>query len=166
MSWADNCQRLMKFAHEQSLSRSTYYQSTYQIWWKSIEIYSSYCPESKIQLYCGQITLSKIDSLSISNLKADLHNINAIHIPSLVKIHWYLLKLLSRNENSDMSQTDNCQKLMKLAHQQSPTRSSQYQCTQCLVKIHWYLLKLSSRNENMIVLHVDNSCQKLMKFVH
>ena len=76
-------------------------QCTYQIWWKTIEIYWSYCPESKIWMYCKHITKSKIDYLPISNLKADLHNINAMHIPSLVKIHWYVLKLSSRNENTD-----------------------------------------------------------------
>ena len=41
------------------------YKYTYQIWWQSIEIYSSYCPESKRQ------------NLPIINPKADLHNINA-----------------------------------------------------------------------------------------
>ena len=48
-----------------------------------------------------------MDYLPISNVKADLHIINAVHIPSLVKIHWYLVKLSSRNENTDMSQADN-----------------------------------------------------------
>ena len=109
--------------------QSPQYQCTYQIWWKTIEIYSSYCPGSKIWMYCGQITQSKIENLPISNLKADLHNINAMHIPSLMKNHWYILKLSSRNENMDMLRTDNCQKLTKFAHQQSQTRSSQYQCT-------------------------------------
>ena len=41
---------------EQTQSRSPQYQCTHQIWWKSTEIY---CPESKIQMCCGQITLSK-----------------------------------------------------------------------------------------------------------
>ena len=30
MSWADNCQKLMKFAHELSKSSSPQYQCTYQ----------------------------------------------------------------------------------------------------------------------------------------
>ena len=34
-----------------------------------------------------QTDKSKIDDLPISNLKASLHNINAMHIPSLVKIN-------------------------------------------------------------------------------
>ena len=64
----------------------------------------SYCPESKVWMYCGQI---KMDNLPISNLEADLHKINAMHILSLVKIYWYLLKLSSRNENTDMSRAYN-----------------------------------------------------------
>ena len=41
------------------------------------EIYSSYCPESKLQIYCGQITVKTGRNLRISNPKADLHNIIA-----------------------------------------------------------------------------------------
>ena len=38
-----------------------------------------------------------------------------MHIPSLVKIHWNLLKLLSGNENMDEWQAKNlCQKLKNL----------------------------------------------------
>ena len=54
------CQNLTTFANERSQSRSPQYKCTYQIWWKSTEIYSSYCPESKIRMNYGQITLSKI----------------------------------------------------------------------------------------------------------
>ena len=75
------CQKLTKFTNEQSQSRSSQYQCIYLIrWksteiyssycpeskirmWKSTEIYSSYCPESKIRMYCGQITLSKMDEI-------------------------------------------------------------------------------------------------------
>ena len=49
-----------------------------------------------------------------------------MYILSLVKIHWRLLKLSSRNENMGMSRAEN---LTKFAHQQSQTRSPQYQCT-------------------------------------
>ena len=34
------CQKLMKFAHKQSKTRSPQYQCIYQVWWKSIDIYS------------------------------------------------------------------------------------------------------------------------------
>ena len=38
-----------------------------------------------------------------------------MHIPSLVQIHWKLLKLSSENENMDMWQAVNPKKLMKFA---------------------------------------------------
>ena len=53
----------MNFANEQSKTKSPQYQCTYQIWWKSIVVYSSYCHETKIWMCCGQITLSKIDEM-------------------------------------------------------------------------------------------------------
>ena len=37
----------MKFAHEQSQTISPQYQCTHQVWWKSIDVYSSYHPETK-----------------------------------------------------------------------------------------------------------------------
>ena len=55
-----------------------------------------------------------------------------------------------------MSQADNCQKLTKFAHQQSQTRSPQYQCIPNLVKIHWHLFKLLSENKNMDMSRADN----------
>ena len=53
----------------------------------------------------GQITLSKIDEICTLAIQNQIFSIS-MHIPSLVKIHWYLLKLSSRNEKSDMSQAD------------------------------------------------------------
>ena len=47
---------------------------TYQVWWKSIDVYSSYHPETKIWVCLGQITWL---NLPISNPKPNLHNINA-----------------------------------------------------------------------------------------
>ena len=71
---------------------------------KSLDIYSSYCPKNK------NMDVSLADNsgrwnLPISNPKPDLHN--TMHIPSLVKIHWRLLKLSSGNENMGMSRADN-----------------------------------------------------------
>ena len=73
---------------------------------KSIEIYSSYCPETKIRMYCGQTTPSKNGRNSTVAIPKQKSTIT-MHIPSLVKIHLYLLKLSSRNENMDLSQADN-----------------------------------------------------------
>ena len=52
--------KLTKFAHYQTQTRSAQYQFTHQVWWKPIEIYSSYCPETKIRMCSGQITLPKL----------------------------------------------------------------------------------------------------------
>ena len=59
---------------------------TYQVWRKSIDVYSSYLPEMKIWACLGQITPSKsgeICPLAIPNQIS----IISIHIPNLVKIH-------------------------------------------------------------------------------
>ena len=95
---ADNCQKLTKSANEQSQTRSQQYQCTYQIWWKFIDIYSNYCPETKMQMGCGQIALSKIDEICPIAIPNQTF-ITSMHNPSLVKILWNLLKLLSENEN-------------------------------------------------------------------
>ena len=58
---ADNsCQKLRKFAHKQSQARSQQYQCKCQGWWKSIDIYSSYRLETKIQM-CGGWTFGRAD---------------------------------------------------------------------------------------------------------
>ena len=79
MSRSDNSvKNWKKFAHYQSQTRSPQYQCTYQVRWKSIDVYSSYHPETKIWACLRQITPSKIDEICpISNPKPDLHNINA-----------------------------------------------------------------------------------------
>ena len=78
-------------------------------------------------MYCGQITLSKMDE----NLPISKMSTLSIHIPSLVKIHWYLLKLnVQKWKYGCVTGRQHCQKLMKFAHQQSQSRSPQYRCTQ------------------------------------
>ena len=62
-----------------------------------------------------------------------------MHIASLVKIPFYLLKLSSENENMGVSRADNIPYQISLM--------SIYIAS--LVKIPCYLLKLSSGNENM-----------------
>ena len=44
-----------------------------------------------------------------------------MHIPNLVKIHWYLLKLLFWKENMDVSQSDNSVKLIVLGFKDTST---------------------------------------------
>ena len=72
-----------------------------QVWWQSIDIYSSYHAETKIWMCGEQVTLLNIYEicpLAIPNQTSTI----PMHIPSLVKIDWYLLKLFSGKENMDM----------------------------------------------------------------
>ena len=79
---------------------------TYQVWWKSIDIYWSYHPEMKVQTCRGQTTQSKIDEICPSAIPNQVSTI-PMHIPSKVKIRWHLLKLSSGNENTDVFRADN-----------------------------------------------------------
>ena len=65
----------------------------------------SNCPESKIQMYCGQIILSKIRNLPFSNLKEDLHDINAYTIFGENPL--IFTKVIVRNKNTDVLRADN-----------------------------------------------------------
>ena len=60
----------------------------------------------KIWMSGGQITQSKVDEICPLAIPNQISTIS-MHIPSLVKIHWHLLKLLFRNENTDVWQADN-----------------------------------------------------------
>ena len=95
-------------------NQSPQYQCTYQIWWKSIEIYSSYCPETKIWMCCRQITVKNWQNLPISSSKADLQNIKA-HT-EFGENPLIFTKLSSWNENTDVSRANNCQKSTKVFH--------------------------------------------------
>ena len=69
----------------------------YQVWLKSLAIYSSYRLETKIKACLRHVTrlkYAKIFPLANPNQNATI----SMHIPSLVKIHWCLLKLSSRNQ--------------------------------------------------------------------
>ena len=74
MSWADNS---VKSWWNLPFSNPIPDQCTYQVWWKSIKIYSSYCLVTKIPMSGGQMTVKKWQNLRICNPKPDLHNINA-----------------------------------------------------------------------------------------
>ena len=80
--------KLMKLTHLLSQTRSLQYQCTHQVWWKSIDIYWSYHPETKNQTCRGQITLSNIDEICPLAIPDQISTIS-MHIPSLVKIHWH-----------------------------------------------------------------------------
>ena len=106
---ADNCQKWTNSAQNQSQCRSLQYQCAYQIWWKSIKVYSSNCIESKMHMYCGHIILSEINSLQSLAIPMQIFTMS-VHIPSLVKSHGYLLKLSSRIDNTDVLRTENAVK--------------------------------------------------------
>ena len=158
MSRADNCQKLMKFAHVQFPKQIT---TTSMHISNLVKIHSDLlklCPQRKLQMYCGQITLSKMDDLPISNLKADLYNINAMHIPSLVKLYSHLLKLSSRNENTDMSGADNTvENWQNLPISNPKLGIYNINAHTKFGEIHWHLLKLSSGNENCDIFRADIS---------
>ena len=62
--------------------------------------------KKKIWVCCGQITLLRIDKICPLAIPNHISTIS-MHILSLVKIHWYLLKLSPGNENMDVLQADN-----------------------------------------------------------
>ena len=64
---------------------------------KSIDVYSSYHPDTKIWACLGQITPSKFNKICPLAIPNQFSTIS-MHIPHLVKIHWCLLKLSSGNE--------------------------------------------------------------------
>ena len=107
MLLADNSVRIDKICQgaspKQIFTISMHLSNLVKIHW---DFYSSYCPESKIWMYCGQITMSKFDKLCPLEIPKQMSTIS-MHIPSLVKIFWYLLKLLYRNQNTDVPQADN-----------------------------------------------------------
>ena len=78
----------------------------YQVWLKSLDIYSSFRPENKKRACLGQITPSKFDEICLLAILNQISTIS-MHILSLVKIHWCILKLSSVNENMGMSRADN-----------------------------------------------------------
>ena len=71
-------------------------------------------------MYCGQITLSKMDEILPLAIPKQMSTIS-MQIPTLVAIHWYLLKLLSRYENTIVSRADNSVKNWQTLPISNPT---------------------------------------------
>ena len=103
----------------------------------------------KIRTCRGQIFLSKIDEICSWAIPNQVSTIS-MHTPSLVKIRWYLLKLSSGNENTDVSRADNSVKNWRNLpiNNPKPDLHNINAHTQ-FNEIYWHLLKLSSGNENM-----------------
>ena len=78
-------------------------------------IVTRYRPETKLWAWLGQITPSKFDENCPLAISKQIFTIRAMHIQSLVKILWCLLKLSSRNgyENMDVSRADNSVKIWR-----------------------------------------------------
>ena len=96
---------------------------------------------------CRQITLSKTDEICQSAIPKKIST-TSVHITSLVKIHWHLLKLLVGKENMDMLRVGNPFKNWLNLPLAIPNQISTVSIlTQSLVKTHWHLLKLSSGNK-------------------
>ena len=95
----------------------------------------------------GQITLSNTDQICSSAIPNQI-SLPSMHVPSLVKILWYLHKLSSGNENMGVSWADNSVKIWRNFPLAIPNQISTISMPiPSLVKIHWCLLKLSSGNE-------------------
>ena len=76
--------------------------NVHTIWWKSTDINSNYHPETKMRTRGWQITQSKTNEICPLAIPNQTSTISMhIHVPSFVKIHWHLLKLLSKNKNMD-----------------------------------------------------------------
>ena len=112
-----------------------------QVWWKSIDIYSNIRENWCVS---WQITLSKIDKVCPLAIPNQIPTIS-MHIPSLVKIHWYLLKykkILICLWQITLSKID---KVCPLAiPNQIPTISMHIPS---LAKIHWYLLVIIQKQK-------------------
>ena len=92
---------------------------------------------------CGQRTLSKIDEIYPLAIPKQIFTIS-VHIPSLVKIHWYLLNFFIRKWKYRHIAGRWLSKIDKLC----PSAIRNQICTismhiPSLTKIHWHLLKLS-----------------------
>ena len=78
----------------------------YQVCLKSLDINWSYRSEKKVWTSIRQITPSKFDEIRPLAIPNQISTIS-MHTPSLVKIHWCLLKLSSGNEiRTDVKLTD------------------------------------------------------------
>ena len=90
-----------------------------------------------------QITLSNIDEICPSAIPNKI-SFKSMHVPSLVKIPWHLLKLPSGNENMSITPSK-FDEICPLAIPNQISKISMH--IPSLVKILWCLLKLSSGNE-------------------
>ena len=101
--------------------------------------------KTKILACLRQIT--KFDEISQLEIPNQISKVS-MHIPSLVKIHWCLLKLSSGNENMGMPRADNSVKIWRNLPISNPKPDlHNINAHTKFVKIHWSLLKLSSGNE-------------------
>ena len=93
-------------------------------------------------------SLPKIDEICPSLIPNQISTIS-MHISSLVKIQWYLLKFCLEMKIQKCDGHITLSKIDEICRLAIPNQSPQYQhtLTASLVKIHWHLLKLSSENE-------------------
>ena len=82
--------------------------------------------------------MSRVDE--ICPLAFQKQTIISMHITSLVKIHWYLLKLSPGNENPDVPRADYCHEMTNFPISNSKQIST-ISMNISFVKIHWVLLK-------------------------
>ena len=98
VSLADNSVKIWRNLPISNPKAELHNINAYIVWWKSINVFSSYRPETKIWAYLEQIPLWKFDEscpLAIPNQNFTV----SVHIQNLVNIYLCLLKLSSWNEN-------------------------------------------------------------------
>ena len=115
MSWANNSVKHWWNLPISNLKPDLFHINAWTIWLKSLDSYSSYHPQTKIWNCLGHITLSKFDKICPLAIPNQISTIS-MHIPSMVKIHWCLLRLSSGNENMDVSPEITPSKLDDFAH--------------------------------------------------
>ena len=116
--------------------------NAHTVWWKSIDVYSSYHLETKIWACLGQITPSKIDEICPLAIPNQISTIS-MPTPSLVKIHWCLLKLSSGNEKWTNGRTTDGQ-TDRLTEDQRETIIPCHYCVAGYNKNAWYFTSLST----------------------
>ena len=148
MSWGDNCVK----SDEMYPIEIPNQMSTYQVWWKSVVIYSSCCPETKIPYVVADNSVKNWQNLPI---RSPQYQCSYQVWPKSIDIYssYHLeTKIWSCCGQVSLSKID---EICPLAITNQISAISMHFLT--LVKIYWHLLKLSFGNEKSDVSQADNS---------
>ena len=123
LTWVNHCKLIRSFNHHSlsacQVSRQLLIQFLRYLAYKVKMLKFTKGHKSKIKMLnyntpplscCGQITLSNIDEICPWAIQNQI-SIISMHVPSLVKIPWLLLKLSPGNKKMGVSQADNSIKI-------------------------------------------------------